>query len=87
MNNIYLNDTDGRKPNQLTGVNVSESTEELVSIFKDRISPLLSNNPAEIHIDQNISTHIAYIIDLVAKKHKSVSVSVCYNFSITHNHL
>ena len=67
MNNIYLNDTDGRKPNRLTDVCVSESTEELVSILEDRISPLLSNNPAEIHIDQNISTHIAYVIDIVLK--------------------
>ena len=74
MNTIYLNEADGRKPKKLTDVNIDESVEELCLTLKERLVSLWSNEVKDIHIDQNISTHIAYIIDIVSKKHKSISV-------------
>jgi len=76
MNTIYLNDADGRKPKKLTDKNINDSIDTLTSTLKQRSISLWSDNINDIHIDQNISTHIAYVIDLVSKKHKDVSVYV-----------
>lgn len=76
MNPIYLNDADGRKPKKLIDVNISDPIDTLILTLKERAASLWNNNINDIHIDQNISTHIAYVIDLVSKKHKLVSIYV-----------
>jgi selenocysteine lyase/cysteine desulfurase len=76
MESIYLNDTDGRKLKKLTDKNINDSIDTLTSTLKQRSTSLWSDNINDIYIDQNISTHIAYVIDLVSKKHKDVSVYV-----------
>lgn len=76
MNPVYLNDADGRKPKGLIDVDISDSIDTLIPTLKKRIASLWSSSIDDIRIDQNISTHIAYVIDLVSKKHKSISVYV-----------
>lgn len=76
MNILYLNDADGRKPKKLTDVKIKDTTDQLVSTLKQKMATLWSDNVEDIHIDQNVSTHIAYIIDVVYKRHKSVSAYV-----------
>jgi hypothetical protein len=76
MNIIYFNDADGRKSKKLIDVNINDSIDVLISTLKERMISLWSNNIDDIHIDQNISTHISYVIDIASKKHKSVSVYV-----------
>lgn len=76
MESIYLNDADGRKPKKLTDRNIDDSIDTLTSTLKQRANSLWSDNINDIHIDQNISTHIAYVIALVSKKHKDISVYV-----------
>ncbi len=76
MDTIYFNDTDGRKPEKLTNVSITDPITDLLMTLKQRLASLWNDDIGSIYIDQNISTHVAYVIDIVSKKHKSVSIYV-----------
>lgn len=71
---FYLNSCDGRKPKLLANTEVKQDSGELVSRLRQDIAVLWNGNDQHVYIDQNISTHIAYIVDMVSKNGKPISI-------------
>ena len=70
----YFNYCDGRKPKLLENAVIQDNTDELVRNLKRNMSILFSDSLENLHIDQNTCTHIAYIIDVVSKQNKPISI-------------
>ena len=71
---IYLNDADGRKPKLLDGVRVTENPKDLQHYVQRFVAESWSVEPENIFFAQNISTHIADVIELVSHREKIHSV-------------
>ena len=71
---IYLNSCDGRKPKLLSNTEIKQDSGELASRLRKDMTVLWNGNDQHVYIDQNISTHIAYIVDMVSKNGKPISI-------------
>ncbi len=67
---IYLNAADGRKPKQLGMLTNIPSTTLLLEGIRTYVADQWSTDPSNIFFAQNISTHIAYVIEMISQKRK-----------------
>ncbi len=69
-----MNSCDGRKPKLLSNTEIKQDSGELVSRLRQDMSVLWTDVDQHVYIDQNVSTHIAYIVDMVSKNGKPISI-------------